>query len=268
MSINNFEKIYNFYILHKKEIKSEKTIDIVIKTSKQENHLLQYNLKFIDKNLSGYRKILILTSDHDHLVSNKDLDIEVVHSPKINFDFGGKGKNKFLKTKHTEDYQSFIQNQVDKLNWHKHTDADDVFFVDVNCFFIKPTNIFDKYFIQNKRVIQKSTQLESYKKSSEDFCKQSSEFYYDAKNFVLNRSVTKEFISFFEEKHGLSMEDYFFDTNKDLPYFINFLGNFIEKFSKNKDKYIFVEDFDSSNVLEVPKSVSAGFCKEQLEKLL
>ncbi len=113
------------------------TTDIFIRSYKKDFDWLKYCLMSIEKFVSGHRKIIISVPAEDlqHLDCSQIKGCVISWVPVCE--------------------NGYIDQQINKLCAYKLTDADNILFVDSDCYFIKPTNV-SEYFISGLPILMKT----------------------------------------------------------------------------------------------------------------
>ncbi len=111
--------------------------DIFIRSYKKDFAWLKYCLLSIEKFVSGHRKVIICVpeADLEHLDCSEIKGIVITWIPVCE--------------------NGYIDQQINKLHAYKLTDADNILFVDSDCYFIKPTDI-SEYFIRGLPILMKT----------------------------------------------------------------------------------------------------------------
>lgn len=115
------------------------TVDIFIRTYDKDLEWLRYCLRSIDKFVSGHRNIIIcISTGQAKLLKDWSLTKEqVVEWEPVTAN-------------------GYIDQQINKLNAHKYSDADYILYVDSDVCFYKPTNVLTEFFKNGKPIIFKT----------------------------------------------------------------------------------------------------------------
>lgn len=212
------------------------TIDIFIKTCKKDEKFLYYSIKGIQKYLSGYRDIVIVT-DADH-----DLNIigcKIINLPPADYSiFNSAAQNNKFRL---PNFGGYIEQQVIKMSWFNYTDADMVFVLDSDRIAKEYCNIQDIWVNNNKPIWIKELYSDIdpsvliWKVPTDKLFDCDINYHYmNALPMLLDRTTTIKFNEFFQNKFGISLKDYFFNPFNDMPSEFNFYGAFIDNcFSDN-----------------------------------
>lgn len=111
------------------------TIDIFVKSYSKDYPFLLYLLRSIQKNVTGYRDVVIVVPEQDKpIIESFNLTKERVHYVK-------------------EHGNPYIFQQRVKLNADCYTEADTICFVDSDCFFFRPYNLQEELFRDGKPIL-------------------------------------------------------------------------------------------------------------------
>ena len=203
------------------------TVDIFIKSYGKDYKLLHYAIKSILKNVTGWRKIILLTPDSDKLDYTFDDTIEhfKVH----------------------EEGNGYLFQQWCKISAHRYSDAKFIMFADSDCIFDKPLNLQDLVKGGKPEILytsyDKVGEAICWKKPTEDFIKEPVEFEFMRRNCMIYRTSTLRAIAEYEQnlKHNILTADKFSEFNA--------MGAFAFKYERenytfvNTDNWEYTEPF-------------------------
>lgn len=113
------------------------TTDIFIRTYSKDINWLKYCILSINKFVSGHRKMIVcIPQDEAHLLNDFKINGVIIGWEPVT-------KN------------GYVDQQINKLRAHTMTDADNILFVDSDCYFTRPTDI-SEYFIDSKPFLMKT----------------------------------------------------------------------------------------------------------------
>lgn len=197
------------------------TVDIFIRTYKNDLEWLKYCLKSINKYVTGYRNIIISIPQNDkHLLDSWNLTIEKVASWNPTTDNG------------------YIDQQINKLLAYQTTDANYILFVDSDCIFKEPVNVQEHYFMDNIPYLMK-TRYElvgdaiCWKETTESIIGKPLEYEYMRRIPCLYRSETLKDLDLYVNCIGLASRDRLSE--------FNLIGAYIDLFEKEKYRIIDTE---------------------------
>jgi len=197
------------------------TIDIFIRTYKNDLEWLKYCLKSINKFVTGHQSIIIsIPEGEKHLIDSWNLTSEKVIGWNPTTDNG------------------YIDQQINKLLAYKSTNADYILFVDSDCIFKEPVNIQEHYFMDNLPYLMK-TRYElvgdaiCWKETTESIIGQPLEYEYMRRIPCLFRSQTLKNLDLYVNCGGLA-------ERSRLSEF-NLIGAYIDLFEKENYRIIDTE---------------------------
>lgn len=195
------------------------SIDIFYKSYSKDFKLLQYSLKSLAKNVTGYNNIVLLIPEHEKgLFDTRDLpERTLIH--------------------YVREYGSgYLFQQWCKISAHKYSNAEFILFADSDCIFTYPINVQD-YVSDGKPEIlytdyDKVGTGIIWKKPTEDFIKQPVQYEMMRRNCLIYHRSTLEAI----EKYDPNLEYVIMNSER----FSEFNCMSVFAWTYERDKYNFV----------------------------
>jgi hypothetical protein len=193
-----------------------KSIDIFIRTYKNDLPWLQYCLKSIHKYVTGYRRIVVCIPE-DQVGLLRDFNLKYVHTCPV----------------YKDDY---LGQQISKLKADVYCESEYVLYVDSDCVFNRPLDVSKNLFYNDKPVVYKTR----YEKVGEAICwkaiteksiNKRVEWEYMRRLPILYRSETiTDFRDYMELIHNRTLEEYIIKQPLRQYSEFNALGAFTEAF--------------------------------------
>lgn len=238
-------------------------VDIFIKTYHKDFQWLKYCLKSIDKFASGFRNIIIVSDNDDHLIPNDYLisncKVFYVSIPKkqpIYVDHG----------------IGYLWQQCIKLSWYNYTDADAVLVMDSDEMFTCPTN--PEHF---KSHFKFNWFYRDWKDAGSGICWKEStdkllqiDTAYEAMcitGFILCRDTTIALKNALCSIHGTNdIWEVLLKYNMTTMSEFNVFGSFVHHFDRKEYSQIYDKDLSKYHNITILKSWSwGGLNKEDIE---
>lgn len=237
--------------------------DIFIKTYPGDFIWLEYCIKSIEKFVTGFRKIVIVTDSGTELKIDSKLPIDIIYENLPN------------ETHPCTIGIGYVWMQCVKLNWYKYTDANYVLQIDSDMMFTDKIDI--SYYRDDNKIkwfyrdwsevgIGQGLGCGSVHRNPVNFFikRESTRDHMPAPTWILSRKTTELFHKWVEKEWG-SIWDYFnihsrslWINNSSGTSEYNMYGNFIEFFYNDEYKFVHVNEYK----VPIRQSWSWGGLKE------
>jgi len=201
-----------------------KTIDLFIKSYKNDFWLLQLALKSISRNVTGYNNLILLIPEKD----KHDFDTRQLPERTLIFYIDDKSPG-------------WLYQQVCKLEAYKYCNADYIMFSDSDCFFTYPINLQD-FIKEDKPEIlytdwEKTGDAICWKEPTEKFMKEHVPYEMMRRNCLIYHRSTLMNISEYEP----NIEDVVMSSRRFSEF--NVMSAFAHKYEREKYNFINTDDW-------------------------